>query len=532
MITTLLSSPRVPAFRRRRPSRNDLPEAGAARVTELFAPCLAAPSPMVFTGDAFLAIRSTVGTEPAETGGPFGGRRGSGVVEHVHPDATARRNAVQYYPDQRAVNALLRESWNPAGVNLLGFVHSHPRGAVRPSRQDVRYATEILRAIPELDRLLLPIVQSAADSRSFSIGGFAATRHGHQVRLEDVPVVVVPAGQRPDLTAFPEFARVHDAYHLPTMAGSRVIAVGCGGSAAFLEDMARAGVGEFVLIDPDRVALENVGTQQVYRSDLGRGKADAIAARLVDVSPHARVWVVRAWLDDLADDAMRRLVSGWLPGSTAPRPTGSLLCGFTDSFAAQARVNRLGLHLGVPVLGATVYVEGRGVELTFAAPGVTPACIRCAQRSRYAAHLEQGYVNGVTSHGTPISATARLNALKLPVALALLHHVSDVPGQGHPGAARHRRLLDVIGDRNLVLVSLDPDIATTVGLGLFGSLSGGDLAGRLPVDTTAWLRQQPDRPDTGFPECADCGGTGDLTTSMGRFVDTRPMPLWFGEFRW
>lgn len=518
----------IPTARRarRRPSPVVSPRIRTLTVEEL-----SRPAPLVLTSRAHEALRRTIGAQPAETGGPLGGRRGSGVVEHLAADPTARRNSVQYYPDQPAVNALLRERWNPAGVNLLGFAHSHPYGAVRPSGQDLRYATQILDAIPELDRLLLPIVQSSADGPAFAVHGYAAVRRGSGVELETVPVRVASAAPRPDLTALPEFARVQDAYHLPTMAAARVIAIGCGGSAGFLADLARAGVGEFVLIDPDTVAAENIGTQQVYRSDVGRPKVSALAERLVDISPHARVWAVQASLDDLDDAAVRRLAGGWLPGADGPRPSSALLCAFTDAFPAQARVARLGLHLGVPVVGGTVYAEGRGVELTFAAPGITPACIRCAQRSRYVAYLEQGFVNTVGSAGTPIAATARLNALKLPVSVALLHRFSDVPSGGHPAVERADRLLGAIGERNLVIASLDPDAGATLGLRVFDQLAQGDPAGRLPVDTTAWLLQQPDRPEHGFPRCPDCGGTGNLGDSMGRFLDTRPVPLAFGDSR-
>lgn len=519
---------RMPIARRAR--RRTAPVA-SPRVRTLTTEDLAHPAPLVLTAGAYRALRRTIGAQPAETGGPLGGHRGSGVVEHLAADPTARRNSVQYYPDQHAVNALLRERWNPVGVNLLGFAHSHPYGAVRPSGQDLRYATQILDAIPELDRLLLPIVQSSADGPAFDVHGYAAVRRGRGVELEVIPVRVASAASRPDITVLPEFARVHDAYHLPTMAAARVIAVGCGGSAGFLADLARAGVGEFVLIDPDTVAPENVGTQAVYRSDIGRPKVSALAERLVDISPHARVWVVQASLDDLDDASVRRLALGWLPGADGPRPGSSLLCAFTDAFAAQARVARLGLHLGVPVVGGMVYAEGRGVELTFAAPRITPACIRCAQRSRYVAYLEQGFVNTIGSAGTPIAATARLNALKLPVAVSLLHRFSDVASGEHPAVQRSDRLLDAISERNLVIASLDPDAGASLGLRVFDQLARGDSAGRLPVDTTAWLRQQPDRPEHGFPRCPDCGGTGNLGDSMGRFLDTRLVPLAFGDFR-
>jgi len=36
-----------------------------------------------------------------------------------------------------------------------------------------------------------------------------------------------------------------------------------------------------------------------------------------------------------------------------------------------------------------------------------------------------------------------------------------------------------------------------------------------------WLPQRPNNPTNGMPFCPDCGGTGDLRDTIGRFDDTR-----------
>ena len=499
------------------------------RVCRLDVATLNAPQPLVFTADAMRDIYRTVGSLPAEHGGPLGGARGSGVVEHFHHDTASARTRGTYYPSVDEINRLMRERWNPDGINLLGFVHSHPSGYTRPSGPDAEYAARILAGIPELDRFLLPIVQTVPDTRAFSLRGFAAVREPGGVRVEELDVHVLPP-TIDEGRVWPEFARVYEAYDMAVMARSRLVLVGSGGGAAFAEDAVRAGVGEIVLIDPDIVEAPNVATQQAYRSDIGRPKVDAIAGRLVDVSPTVRVWTVRARVEDLNDNAMRQLAVGWLPGSTYPCPAATVLCAFTDDFSAQARVHRLGLHVGVPVIGGMVYDSGRGVEVTFAASGLTRACIRCAQQSRYGAYLEEGFRNDVGSAGAPIMATARLNALKLPILLGLLHTVSRVARPEHPATLRFRRLMETIVDRNLVVASLDPDIHESLGLRMFESISGGPDGGSL--ERVLWRSPTPDGPASGSPTCPDCGGTGDLSTSMGRFTSTLAMPRLFGDHRY
>ena len=305
------------------------------------------------------------------------------------------------------------------------------------------------------------------------------------------------------------FARVQKAYDLERMAASRIIYVGAGGAASFIEELARAGVGEHILIDPDIVSEENLATQQTYRRDIGRPKVECIAERLQDINPGASVRTYPQLLDDLDDDAFEQLIR--TPLSDGRPPAITLLCGLTDNFYAQARVNRLALQFGLPSLCAQLYFEGRGAEITFTYPGVTPACHRCILSSRYDAFLHEGYTNTVTSDGTPIFATTRLNAIKGFVALALLHYGTDHPRWGG--------LLTRIGKRNLLQVRMDPDLA----LKTFEHVFEGADQSSILFDETVWRSQDQEGIDTGYPPCPDCGGTGDLRDVFGTIEDTRIM---------
>src|SRR5205085_2440523 len=89
------------------------------------------------------------------------------------------------------------------------------------------------------------------------------------------------------------FSRVRKAHDLRRLHKSMVIAVGCGGAAAFLEDLARSGVRFFVLLDPDVIEESNLATQQTYRKDIGQPKVAVIKERLVDINPFAQVTVIQ-----------------------------------------------------------------------------------------------------------------------------------------------------------------------------------------------------------------------------------------------
>ena len=531
------------------------------RLLDNFTPIRTAP--MRITLPVLEQIRNSIGSLPAEYGGVLGGRPESGVVTDFHFDRSAQRSKVTYTPDDQLLNRLFTEDWNPKGIRVMGFVHSHP-GHPRPSLGDLLYSKQILGHISDLKRLLVPIVISAADSERFEIHPYSVVRNGEEFETVSLPMtvldeqgervvdwestisqlaiappgsasasatVVVPnRGDEPSAVAaspattssqpvmdpsrsVPEaFRRVVEAYDLPTLERSRVVYIGIGGAAAFAEDLARAGVGQHVLIDHDVVSETNLGTQQAYRRDLGRPKVDVVAERISDINPDAFVLALGRSLDDIDDREFTFLAAGhtdrWPLSQT-------LICGLTDNFQAQARVNRLALKLGLPSLCAQVYHEGRGAEVTFTHPDVTAACHRCVLSSRYKAYLSDGYKNAVTSDGTPIFATARLNALKGFVAMALLHDCTSHHRWGH--------LLKKMGNRNLVQVRMDPDLAATLELGVFDQVFKRADGDRLLFDETVWLPQQPEGKDSDNPPCPDCGGTGNLRDSMGTFNNTRVM---------
>ncbi len=464
-------------------------------------------------------IMAAVGGKPPENGMLLGGDPADGVVRHVVFDDGAVRSGSTYSPDHVRLNSLLTDWWRPSGIRLLGFVHSHPGRFARPSSGDLRYAQVILDANQHLARLLMPIVTVEPDP---ALHPFVVLRTSDGVvakpaTLEVLDEVLVQPSEKAATKRLPAlvnakpraireetFRRVVGAYDLPHLRFCRVVVVGTGGAAGFCEDVVRAGVHEIVLIDPDIVSATNLATQQVYRCDIGRPKVEAVADRLRDINPAMNVLALQRDFDQFSEAEVESL----LGLDVARPPIQTLICGCTDAFFVQARVNRVGLQFGVPTLCAQVYADGRGAEISFTYPGLTPACHRCMLGSRYEAYLTQGYTNTVTSDGTPISSTTRLNSTKLFVALALLHH-----GTAHP---RWGRMLERIGNRNLVQLRLDPDLALPV----FERVLCGDRD-RTFSDEAVWLPQEPEGSVTGRTPCPDCGGAGDLRSSIGSFTDTR-----------
>jgi len=70
-----------------------------------------------------------------------------------------------------------------------------------------------------------------------------------------------------------------------------VMVIGVGGVGGFVvEGLARAGVGNFILIDGDVVSVSNINRQIIaLNSTIGKRKVDVIKERILDINPYAVV---------------------------------------------------------------------------------------------------------------------------------------------------------------------------------------------------------------------------------------------------
>lgn len=82
--------------------------------------------------------------------------------------------------------------------------------------------------------------------------------------------------------------------------GSRVAVFGIGGVGGYAtEALARAGVGEFHLVDADRVSLSNINRQIIAtQKTVGQYKTEAARDRILDINPEAKVFVYNFFFDE------------------------------------------------------------------------------------------------------------------------------------------------------------------------------------------------------------------------------------------
>lgn len=304
------------------------------------------------------------------------------------------------------------------------------------------------------------------------------------------------------------FSKVQSLY--PKKVLDKVIVfVGTGGARSAIENFARSGFRNFILMDADVVSPTNIATQGVFVSEMGKKKVYAVRDRILDINPYANVVCVDRFLDDdMSDEEFK----SYLELFKNKKSTDYLIFGCTDDFTAQKRSSILALKYSIPYLAAMMYKGGVAAELIFVYPGVTQSCPRCLLRSRFEKY-ENGFVNDVDSSECTIFATERMNALKGYIALMMLMYHEDP-------SSSFNTMLDEVKDRNFVWIRLNPQLKENIGIGLFDKVFKG--AERYTyMDETIWVPQTPDNPKHGSETCKLCGGIENLTNLYMKWPDSR-----------
>ena len=483
-------------------------------------------------------FRKNVGKYRAETGGMIASSKDSRLIDKCHFDVHSRNTSGTFYYDVESMSEVFRE-WKANGYETNGIYHSHPIGCIRPSYHDISTALLHLRFF-ELDYFYLPIFQNERRgfytmyfyvvrqetdrlnvnleyvlkatedgyvyapfkkwNRDYSIKQLDAYRDGINRQTENV------VNKEAESNRY--FTKVQTLYPDHVL-DKVIICIGTGGARSALENFARCGFRNYILMDADIVSPSNVATQGVFISEMGKKKVEVIRRRIQDINPDAKVVCVDRFLDDNMSDEEFKSYMDMFPGR---KPTDYLILGCTDNFEAQKRSSVLALKYGTPYLAAMMYKAGAAAELIFVYPGVTESCPRCLLGSRFEKY-ENGFENDVDSSACTIFATERMNALKGYIALMLLMY-HEAPGNVFSD------MLDSVKDRNFVQIRLNPNVKDILGIGIFDRVFTG--AERYTfMDETVWIPQKPDHPSNGYETCKLCGGTGHLEELYMKWPDTR-----------
>lgn len=167
--------------------------------------------------------------------------------------------------------------------------------------------------------------------------------------------------------------------HRTRLADAQVVLIGLGslGGAVALA-LARAGCRRFVLVDPDRLALDNVARHVGVVRQIGQPKVDVVAAAILAVNPEAEVERCNGWL---AWD-----IPGWGAGQefeqVLARPRPSIVVTTCAVGTVERQINAVAVPRGVPVVYASALGAAEHGRIFRVVPGAGACyeCVRLAQR--------------------------------------------------------------------------------------------------------------------------------------------------------
>ena len=197
------------------------------------------------------------------------------------------------------------------------------------------------------------------------------TKQGWQFSAAGRPCIAKPYGLENDL-----FSRHAGLLETTSMAQCGVIVCGCGsvGSLAAL-DLARSGVGRFLLIDDDLLSIENLCRHQCGLADLGRYKATAVADRIRLINPSADVQVQTTTLERLDPAVVAAFAAAQeAEGQRLP----CLLLAAADSRRADRYGAQLAAQLQLAFLSIGLWERAFAGELFYWHPDAEMPCYGCA----------------------------------------------------------------------------------------------------------------------------------------------------------
>lgn len=154
-----------------------------------------------------------------------------------------------------------------------------------------------------------------------------------------------------------------------TIHSKRVLIVGLGSVGSYLSELlVRSGISKLTLVDPESVEAVNLSRTVYDVSDIGRLKVDAIARRLLNISPAIQLNRHAVDLTKLSLEEVDHLVT-----------EADLVIAATDDLEAQRALNRFAYARGKPAVFVGIYAAANGGEVIYTLPEIT-ACYICATK--------------------------------------------------------------------------------------------------------------------------------------------------------
>lgn len=165
------------------------------------------------------------------------------------------------------------------------------------------------------------------------------------------------------------FSRNKGILETPIMNTKRVVILGCGsvGSLVAME-LARAGVGNFVLADPDTLEYHNLCRHQCGIEDVGDLKVNALSRKIRNINPKANI----KKFDGVIQNIPKEILDDFcIPGET-------VFVGCADNRTADVYSNRISIYYKASFVSIGFWERAYAGEIFYHIPEKGMPCYECA----------------------------------------------------------------------------------------------------------------------------------------------------------
>ncbi len=165
------------------------------------------------------------------------------------------------------------------------------------------------------------------------------------------------------------FSRNKGILETDVMAKKKVIILGCGsvGSLVAME-LARAGIGNFLLADPDIVEYHNICRHQCGIEDVGDLKINALERRLKSINPNIHIEKFEGIVQNLPKTQLDEFC---VEGDT-------IFVGCADNRTADVYTNRISIYYSAYFISIGFWERAYAGEIFYHIPGKGMPCYECA----------------------------------------------------------------------------------------------------------------------------------------------------------
>lgn len=164
------------------------------------------------------------------------------------------------------------------------------------------------------------------------------------------------------------FSRNSGLLESAAMLDKCAVLVGCGSVGSFVAmELARSGVGKFVLCDTDILEIHNICRHQCGFEDLGRYKVDAVKDKILNINPDAEVVTFRSVIQRIPDEDLLPYLG-----------RNTIIIGGGDNRASADYACRLAVKTDSSFIATACWTRAFAGEIFYWTSGRDLACYSCA----------------------------------------------------------------------------------------------------------------------------------------------------------